>query len=97
MTAFLRNSFFVFCLSLAFVLPLTAQDEPARPPQDDNEVPQATGRGYEEPFAFLRDTVAFLQQQTAEYQEQKQAQPRRLALTDFCQALFSLNEFIYIE
>jgi len=45
----------------------------------------------------LTATVRFLDAQTQSYTAEKQPNPRELAVTDFCQALFSLNEFIYIE
>ena len=43
------------------------------------------------------DSLAFLEQQTASYQTQGQNNAPQLALTDFCQALFGLNEFVYVE
>jgi len=45
----------------------------------------------------LKDTVDFLKSQTASYATDKQPNPRELALTDFCQVLMSLNEFIYVD
>ena len=45
----------------------------------------------------LTDALAFLEQQTASYQTQGQNNAAQLALTDFCQALFGLNEFVYVE
>jgi hypothetical protein len=47
--------------------------------------------------AELQDGVAFLEQQTASYPVSVSATPRVLAVADFCQVLFSLNEFIYVE
>ncbi len=47
--------------------------------------------------AELTDSLAFLEQQTASYQTQGQNNAPQLALTDFCQALFGLNEFVYVE
>jgi hypothetical protein len=43
------------------------------------------------------DGLAFLAQQSTSYQANKQDDPARLALTDFCQALMSSNEFVYVE
>lgn len=43
-----------------------------------------------------RDSVEFLQSQTASYRESGRDQPEQLALADFAQTLFGLNEFIYI-
>ena len=47
--------------------------------------------------AELTDALAFLEQQAASYQTQGQNNAAQLALTDFCQALFGLNEFVYVE
>ncbi len=41
--------------------------------------------------------TAFLAEQTALYREGRQTQPERLALTDFCQTLMSMNEFVYLD
>ncbi len=45
----------------------------------------------------LTDALTFLQQQAASYQAQGQNNASQLALTDFCQTLFGLNEFVYVE
>ena len=45
----------------------------------------------------LADSVAFLESQEKSYQANNQPNPRELALADFCQALFGLNEFVYVE
>jgi hypothetical protein len=42
----------------------------------------------------LQDGVAFIEQQQASYPG---PQPREAALTDFCQVLLCLNEFVYVE
>ena len=42
-------------------------------------------------------SVTFLQTQQAAYQADNVQPPLTYALTDFCQILFSLNEFIYID
>ena len=39
--------------------------------------------------------AAFLASQTASYEADKKPNPRQLALADFCQVLFGLNEFAY--
>ncbi|NBR84031.1 MAG: DUF1549 domain-containing protein [Proteobacteria bacterium] len=39
--------------------------------------------------------AAFLASQTASYEAEKKPNPRSLALADFCQVLFGLNEFAY--
>jgi hypothetical protein len=45
----------------------------------------------------LRDAVVFLEGQTASYTEEKKPNPKQLAMADFCQVLFGLNEFVYVE
>ena len=47
----------------------------------------------------LADAIAFLESQQKSYEAvpNKQAQAKELALADFCQVLFGLNEFVYVE
>jgi mono/diheme cytochrome c family protein len=45
----------------------------------------------------LRDAVAFLIEQGKSYQTDGKANAAELALADFCQVLFGLNEFVYVE
>ncbi len=47
----------------------------------------------------LADAIAFLAAQQKSYESlpDKQAQAKELALADFCQVLFGLNEFVYVE
>jgi mono/diheme cytochrome c family protein len=45
----------------------------------------------------LAASVAFVESQVASYAEADKANPRHLALADFCQVLFGLNEFVYVE
>ena len=45
----------------------------------------------------LADAKTFIDAQSREYQEQRLDDSRRLAVTDFCQTLLSLNEFIYVD
>jgi hypothetical protein len=45
----------------------------------------------------LRDNIEFLKMQEASYIEDKNTAAKELALADFCQVLFSLNEFVFIE
>lgn len=40
---------------------------------------------------------AFLEKQEAHYREQNLPEPAQLALIDLCQALMSMNEFVYIQ
>ena len=44
--------------------------------------------------AELADSLAFLQEQRASYLQEKKPNAEHLALTDFCQVLLGLNEFI---
>jgi hypothetical protein len=56
----------------------------------------ALGRG--PTSAELRDTAAFIMAQSAAYRgEGKAAEADLLAWADFCQVLFGLNEFVYVE
>jgi hypothetical protein len=41
--------------------------------------------------------LAFVREQERSYAQAGQAEARSLALADFCQALFGLNEFVYID
>jgi hypothetical protein len=41
--------------------------------------------------------LVFLKSQEEIYRQRQDDEPRNAALTDFCQALMSMNEFIYIE
>jgi hypothetical protein len=45
----------------------------------------------------LERSTTFLAHQSASYRADGKADPGQLALADFCQALFGLNEFIYVE
>src|SRR5262249_61711378 len=55
----------------------------------------ALGRG---PSAGeLRDSVGFLKEQRSTYAAEKKANAEALALVDFCQVLFGLNEFVYVD
>jgi mono/diheme cytochrome c family protein len=45
----------------------------------------------------LASTLAFLSAQEKSYAADKKDNPRELALADFCQVLFGLNEFVYVE
>jgi cytochrome c553 len=47
--------------------------------------------------AELADSTAFLKAQAADYTVAKKVDARELALTDFCQTLMCLNEFVYID
>src|SRR5262249_36511273 len=66
-------------------------------------VPAAVARAYA--FALNRpptkreqaDAIAFIEAQMKRYRAERKSEARELALTDFAQVLFSLNEFIYVE
>src|SRR4029453_19040455 len=45
----------------------------------------------------LSSTIAFLTAQENSYSVAKKENSRELALADFCQVLFGLNEFVYLE
>jgi hypothetical protein len=68
-----------------------------------SNVEGAVRRGYllalvREPTAEeLADSVAFVRQQEAAYRASGRPDPRELALADFGQVLFCLNEFVYGE
>ena len=47
--------------------------------------------------AELSRNVAFIRKQLESYEREKKANGMELALGDFCQVLFCLNEFIYID
>jgi hypothetical protein len=55
----------------------------------------AIGRAPED--AELCDAVAFLKSQQDSYAADSKSDARELALADFCQVLFGLNEFVYVE
>ena len=43
------------------------------------------------------DSVQFIKEQAEAYQKDGKADAERLGLTDFCQVLMELNEFIYVD
>ena len=45
----------------------------------------------------LADNLAFLKKQSESYAAEKKPRPLELALADFCQVLFCLNDFVYVE
>jgi hypothetical protein len=45
----------------------------------------------------LRDSMTFVSQQIDSYEAAGKPESRELALTDFCQVLMCLNEFVYVE
>jgi hypothetical protein len=47
--------------------------------------------------AEIRLAENFIEKQAAGYREDKQADPQGAALADFCQAIMSANEFVYVD
>ena len=45
----------------------------------------------------LADALAFLDAQSAQYAADGKADARQLAMTDLCQVLLGLNEFVYVD
>jgi hypothetical protein len=45
----------------------------------------------------MADSLAFVNRNAELYQAAEKSEPAKLAMADFCQVLFSLNEFIYID
>jgi hypothetical protein len=45
----------------------------------------------------LSDALEFLSEQRSSYREEKKPKAEQLALTDFCQVLLGLNEFVYVD
>ena len=45
----------------------------------------------------LKDATKFINKQTESYRAEGKSAPEERALADFCQVLFGLNEFIYVE
>jgi hypothetical protein len=75
----------------------------ARLADGGNEPALAVRRAYALAFnrapggAETRAGVAFIENQTARYQSEGKSNAREIALTDFAQAVLSLNEFVYVE
>jgi hypothetical protein len=57
----------------------------------------ATALGRQPSEQELADSVQFVKEQEESYRADKKANARQLALTDFCQALMGLNEFLYVD
>jgi mono/diheme cytochrome c family protein len=72
-------------------------------PLSPGEPEEAIGRAYRIAIGRspesteLADAKAFLLQQAEAYRKDGKKSPAELALADFCQVLFGLNEFIYID
>lgn len=69
----------------------------------ENELRAIIARAFETSFARLpteneiRTSIQFVEAQATARSERAEPDPRLEALTDFCQSLFGLNEFIYID
>ena len=72
-------------------------------PVHEKSPPAAVKQGYltaigrEPDEAELSSAVAFLAAQERSYAASEKPDARELALADFCQVLFGLNEFVYVE
>jgi hypothetical protein len=72
-------------------------------PASEQSLANAVAQGYRLAIgrkpspAEQNDSVAFLDAQIKAYTADHRVNPKNLALTDFCQTLLSLNEFIYVE
>ena len=69
----------------------------------DHSLADAVTQGYELALARSPDTterdagVQFIEQQITSYAVENNPRAKHLALTDFCQVLMSLNEFVFVE
>jgi hypothetical protein len=70
---------------------------PGKSPAEATRAAYARALGRRPTPAELADAVAFLEEQSASYREEKRADPERQALADFCQVLLGLNEFVYVD
>jgi hypothetical protein len=72
-------------------------------PHADKSLAAAVAQGYRTAIARppdeteLQTAIAFIQSQQASYAADQKPNARELALADFCQVLFGLNEFVYVE
>ena len=68
-----------------------------------NGEPQSVNRAYQLALGRKPDATesknasAFIKTQAESYNAQGKSDAQELALADFCQVLFGLNEFIYLE
>jgi len=75
----------------------------AQPSSASSNWPAVVGRAYRIAFSRsarddeLADAVGFLDQQAALHASDGKSEPQRMALADFCQVLFGLNEFVYVD
>jgi hypothetical protein len=72
-------------------------------PAEDSSLEAAIKLGYlismsrEPNETELADSIAFVNQQTQSYRRSGKTNSSELALTDFCQTLMCLNEFVYVD
>jgi mono/diheme cytochrome c family protein len=72
-------------------------------PPDDSSLAEAAQTGYRLALGRLPKqdelaaTLVFLQSQVASYRAAGKPEALQFALADFCQALMSLNEFVYVD
>ncbi|QEG01925.1 Planctomycete cytochrome C [Stieleria maiorica] len=96
------NDRFVRSVARDFAIRL-AQDQTETPIPKDLDLQPIIEQAYEASFARLptnselETSIQFIQSQTRSRTERGEPDPRLEALTDYCQSLFGLNEFIYVD
>ncbi|MDB4413544.1 DUF1553 domain-containing protein [Pirellulaceae bacterium] len=74
-----------------------------RSQSSDSQLKLMVGSGFEMALARnpspmeLKNNIDFIQSQFESYAKEKQNNALEMAVTDFCQVLFCLNEFIYVD
>jgi hypothetical protein len=91
----LMNNAQVRAFALALAQRLRSADDAAVEPCVRGAYAAALGRAPDE--AELADALAFVPGQAESYRQAGKPNAEELALADFCQALFALNEFVYAE
>lgn len=72
-------------------------------PASEKSLGEAVNLGYQSAVGRLPDedermsSVAFIESQIASYTSAQKPNAKHLAMADFCQVLFGLNEFVYVE
>jgi hypothetical protein len=70
---------------------------------DSRSVADVVDAGYRDALGRVpteqekQKSIEFLQRQMSLYGSDGANNPHHLAITDFCQALFCLNEFVYVQ
>jgi cytochrome c553 len=90
-------------LNSAFVRGYAGQFAQRISPAGDTPLRDVVGAGYAHALGRtptadeLADSVEFLEAQMDAYKADGKEDARKLALTDFCQVLMGLNEFVYVD